>query len=269
MDSAEGTTESAEAPATETAGLEVPADETAPPATGEQTEDEGFAPLDIGSLPEDQQEIAKTIERQFKSAMTRARQSDSEKLREAQEAMELAERLNDPEKALDALNELAAKHGFSQESADEPVEVPGEEPDETSKRLQELSEAEERRAAKEAESERENRISLIAEHIEDGLEGYASELGVDQVPEDNEELITFAAIANPGSDRLPNVERAVELVQAVEAAAVQRFISKKAGQTPGPDTSGEGSGISQEDMSNDKARRSAAEKVAARHFADA
>lgn len=271
MDPADGRAESTETPETETPAPEVAGGEEAPAAEA-STEDEGFqSPLKIDSLPEDQREIATQLERQFKSAYTRARQTESEKVRGAEEALALAERLNDPETALDALNELAERHGFSSEDGDDEDEIPGDDeaPDEVEARLARLADAEEQRAEREAEEDRTRRVQVIHDHIEDGLESLAEELGVDEIGEDVAELVTYAALANPADTGLPDVERATEMVKSIQAQAVQDFLARKGGQKPGPDSSGSGSGISQEDLSTEQGRNEAADAIAARHFASA
>lgn len=103
------------------------------------------------------------------------------------------------------------------------------------------------------------RVRVVKQHVDDGIKSYG-----DDVSEDTRELLTFTALSNRGEGGLPDIERAVELVQAHDAAVIDRFIKSKQGEDA-PDLSG-GSGIAVEDTSTEAGRLKAAERIAAKHL---
>lgn len=247
------------------------ADPGAPAATPEQPPSpEGQAddgPFRLEDVPDEVRPHAERLQAQFKAALTRARQEDRAPLAEAKEALELHRRLNgdDQDDALAALNELAEKLGFEPNGEPQPQVQPTEAeldklPPEVRERLEQV---EELRAAEEKRRNQE-RVRILREHVKDGLKPLAAEDGT--IDENRERLATLASLAVKNEQtQLPDVAQAVELVQAIEAAAVQRFIDGQRNKPPAPDPEGSG-GVSKPDTSSERSTLEAMEKIADRHF---
>lgn len=229
------------------------------PAAAETAEDNVFR---IEDVPEGEaREHVERLQRQFQAALSRARQEDRSQIADQMEAIRLFERLNDPEQVEDVLNELADKHGLEPVPPTETTPAEGEE--NLTPEQREIKERLERMETAEQERRQERLVARLREHVREGIEKLADENG--NVDPTRERLATFAALSQKGEDGLPDVAHAVELVEAVEAAAIQRFIASKSGSAPAPDASGS-TGIPQVDTSTEKGRMEAAMKIAGRHL---
>jgi len=208
-------------------------------------------PFRLEDVPEEAREHVERLQRQMQSTLSRARARDKEKVQAAEDALALVDALNDDETAADTLRDLASRLNMTVAEAREMVE--GEQHDDGLKKdVEELKSREDKRLQDE-------RVRVVKQHVEEGIERYG-----DDISDDTRELLTFTALSNRGEGGLPDIERAVELVQAHDAAVIDRFIKSKQGEDA-PDLSG-GTGIAAEDTSTEAGRLRAAEAIAARHL---
>jgi hypothetical protein len=238
-------------------------------AGAEPTEDEpGYqAPIDIDSLPEDQQEFARSLEKRFKAEYSRKTAALAEQ--GSLKGFDLYKALEDPQTQEHAFEQLAKALGYTL-TGDEEVEarVPEEAPDAEPEagaaedspirdpRVDDL--LEERRA-----EARERQRSAIKSHIDSNLETYAESLGLDELPGAiADEIRTRALAMTPGQDGLPRVGAAIEAFEAAKEAAIELYLESKRAETP--DVDGEAA-VEQLDTSTEAGRLRAAEAVAARH----
>lgn len=256
----ESPTPSPEAAATET---ETPAAEETPSADNEDV-------FRLADVPEDVRPHAERLQKQMQAALSRARAEDAEKVQRAERALELVDALNDPDNARSTLQELASRLGMTVAEAEQAVaEATGEEGAEESdleKQVRELREAEEQRQTQAEKEANARRAALAKEHVEDALDDLADARGVDELDPNEEELVTLASVARRGADGLPDAKRAVELVEAIRAAAVDEYLKakRKDAGDPAPAVAGS-TGTGQHDTSTERGRLDAANKIAARH----
>lgn len=261
-----------------TATAEPPATPAAPAAS---TETPGFdTPFRLEEVPEEYREHVERYINSTRPAVTRAFQTAAEQRQAAQDALELAQRLESPDTAYEALTSLLSAHGL--ELSEEDWELaqrlrdgynPDDEPEggqedtpSWARRLIERAEAEDA-AAEEAE-ELEARQALRT-HVDTALAARAKQHGYgetrDDLPEPIRNAIAAVAAVQPtGQDGLPNMEGAQELFDAAVALEVNRILKAK---TPDPVPDGGGPGERRIDVKDQNQRLALAEEVAARAMA--
>lgn len=263
-------------PGSEGGEAEAPAAGTdAGPTTGSEGEGEpsgGDEVFRLEDVPDEVRPHAERLQRQMQATLSRARAQDREEFAAQREAIQMWERLNDPDQAGEALEELADRLGYEPAGARQVAEAAqngsgGEstelelppELQEKLARVDQLSEAEQKRVHNE-------RVRIVREHVEEGVKQLAGDDG--EVPVNAGELARYAALAIRREDGLPGVDRAVELIRAVEADAVSRYVEelKRRAENPSADASG-GTGVSQVDTSTVEGRLAASERIAQRHLA--
>jgi hypothetical protein len=210
-------------------------------------------------------------------AVTRAFQTAAEQRQAAQEALELAERLESPETAYDALSTVLGRYGLElTEEAWEQAQSggeyePGEEPGaELPEEVQYLIERERQREADEESAAQDAARQAIRQSVNEHLTGLAQKRygGEDathvDVPEPiRNSLAAFAAVLPPGEDGLPNMTAAQEQFDAAVALEVERVIRSK---TPTPPPAGGAPGERRMDVKDPKDRYAMADEIASRHF---
>lgn len=237
-------------------------------ASSEDT-DEVFRLEDV---PEELRPHAERLQKQFQATLTRNRQQDRQQVQQAEQAMQLVEALNDPDPSnrratFEALAdrigyEAASEVASAAEEADEdPLKDLPEAVRERLSQVDELRQADERRKADE-------RRRIVQEHVDDALDGLAENRDGEDLDENVERLVTLAALASPEQSGLPDVKQAIELLEAVEAAAVDRYVAQKrreAEENGSPQTDGS-TGVEQADTSTPDGRLRKAMAIAARHL---
>jgi hypothetical protein len=262
MDSDQGRVET-EAPTDDP--VETPAPEAAAATPAEPAADESplEAPFKLEDAPEDVREYLQRMDRQYKAEFTRKTQelgrerSEFEQERDrVKEALDLQARLSgDEDTALETLNELAERLGFEPNGQDDQQ---ARQPDPTDELRQRL----ERIEAGKAEEQLGNQRQLIRDHVEDAIDemvGDGPKLG-----DVEREVIIGTAFALPAKGGLPDMEGAIVRFEALEAAAVERYLKSKGGSSielPG------GSGVEEFDTSTDAGRLAMANQIAERRLA--
>jgi hypothetical protein len=261
---------------------ETPAPETSPetqaPAPEASTDAPGIdTPFRLEEVPEEYRPHVERYINATRPAVTRAFQSAAEQRQAAQEALELAERLESPDTAYDALVSVLGRYGLElpEEAWEqalngdeyEPGEEPGAELPEEVKYL--IERERQREAAEEAESQDAARQAIrttVNEHLTDlARKRYGGDEATHaDVPEPiRNSLAAFAAVLPAGTDGLPNMKAAQEQFDAAVALEVERVIRAK---TPTPPPAGGGPGERRMDVKNEKDRYAMADEIAARHF---
>ncbi len=237
--------------------------ETPPEAATDQPEFE--APFKLEDVPEEYRGDVERYVKQTQAAFTRKTMELAE-IRSKfdgvdEELIPYLKRLNDDD-AEDAINELADKFGLVPADVEAAIEQAPEPSDELATRVEQL----EAKDAKEAEAAQADKIR---QHVFEGIDLYAKEIGVDEIPEPVAKQLIANSLALPArSDGMPDIGAAVENWKQAEAAvrdqAVQAYLASKEGDSP--DLSGS-SGVQQFDTSTDKGRLEKANAIAERALA--
>lgn len=212
--------------------------------------------------------------KQLQGDYTRKTQELAAQRREAQQAIDLMTRLQDEESRDQAFGELLESLGM--ELADDEPDTPdtgtglqegGDDP--TTRRLAEL---EARLAAREAAEQqaaeaqaRAQREGQVLEHVDQALDGYAEQQGVEELdPRQRRAILAFAAASAPDEHGMPDMQGAIAEYEAMVAGAVQHYLASK--QVATPDASGS-SGQPNVDLRDEKSRLAMANAIAERALA--
>lgn len=223
-------------------------------------------PFNINEVPEDVRSHVEKYANQLKSAYSKKTAELAEQRidSDTQSQLELLARLKG-EDGLDALNELADALGY------EPAESEGEPEPEAEATDDEQSELEQLREKiakiEEADQARSNEAAeqQVQDAVLDGIEEYADERGLDELPEPVVKALMLTGLSVPYKDGLPDMSRAVEVYQEAQQAELKLYLDAvKAKSESGVDTSGS-SGVEKVDLSDRRTRLDAANRVAARH----
>lgn len=234
--------------------------------SGEGTSDgdQGFtAPFDINEVPEGVREHVERYAKQLQGEFTRKTQALPPK-----KVLDLVGRLQG-DHALDALNELAAELGYEPTDGGGEGEgdegAAGEEPESTGNEALDEARAEIRQLRERLDSrDTAEATEARREHILDGLDDYANELGVEDLPEQVTRQIMVNALGMPEKDGKPDMEGAIQAWKDAEQAAIEAYVASK--DVDPLDTSGS-SGVGKHDLTTPEGRLKAANAVAERTHA--
>lgn len=254
-----------------------PAAPDAPPAEASEFE----APFRLEDVPIEYRDHVERYINTTRPHVTRAFQSAREVEQAAQEALELADAINSPDTAFEVLRDTLDNFGIeltediwaeaqASQSAGAGADdsVPGLEPS-TDPNVQFLVERERARMAAEAESAEQAESARLRDTVQSHLSGLAEGRGYgdghDAVPSEiSNAVAAFAAVLPYTNDGLPNTQGAQEMLEAVEARAVQDFLKRKQPDVP---PEGGGPGERRADIRNTQDRLRLASDVAARAMA--
>ena len=239
-------------------------------SAGDSEGGEGFeTPFNINEVPEAVREHVERYANQLKSAYSRktAELAESNRVDDGtRERLSLLERL-EGEDGLDALNELAEALGYEEAGEIEEGEEPSEgELDPREKALEELrAEIAELKGAEQSRQSAQQ-SEAIQDRVLAGIDDYASERGVEELPEDVVKALMLTALSVPyGDDGLPDMGTAVEVYQAAQQAELGLYLeSVKARSGDAPELSGS-SGVEKPDFTDRRTRLDHANRLAARH----
>lgn len=269
----DGTEEPAGQPA-ETPAPEPAAAETSPPPAA-STEHDLNTPFRLEEVPEEYREHVERYINATRPSVTQAFQEAARQRQEAQEAIELAQRLESPETARDALSTLLERYGLELDDetwaeatgAASGGELEPEYDDEPAwaRRIRERQEAEDRQA--EVQAEEEARQTLRS-HMNKAFAARAAEHGYGDGHSDlpdpiRNSIAALASVLPAGPDGLPNAEGAQEMFDAAVGLEVERILRSK---TPDPVPAGGGPGERRIDVTDPKDRLALSEEIAARAF---
>lgn len=255
------------------------ADQAGGPDT--QNGDQGFeAPFALDDVAEEYRGDVERYVKQTQGAFTRKTMELAEERRRVASMADLESRLGSEETRQEALQELLGRYDLELQIDGDEGEAGYEtgEPG-SDEQLEELPpwarQLIERDRERDAERQREqtergraDTESRIETHVNGELDGYRQKAYAESEtlpPEVHDALLGFGMVLPAQADGLPNMTAAVELLESIEAAAVQRFVNSKRTATL-PATRTGSSGTERPDLSNDQERLKRANAVAARHL---
>lgn len=229
------------------------AEETSAPegteAPAEDATDESFTTFNIADVPEEYRPHVEQIHRQLQSDYTKKRQSEAERVRQAESALAFVDALQSEEQRADALKQIADAFGpeavldalgFEIDDPDAPdvgqaTELDDVDTDDPIARLEAQIHAlqaereverQQQQTAQEQQQEQEL-LDRIDEHVTSEIDALTSIHG--EISEDEEELIVGHALANlpPDANGMPQIRKAYESLNGVWNARQKRWAKSK------------------------------------------
>ncbi len=236
------------------------------------------APFKLEDVPEEYRHHVEHYIARTRPAVTSAFQEASQVRAAAEEALQYVDALNSPDTAYEVLRDTLDEYGIeltediwaaAQQASgqDEPGDAEHLQPnDPTLKYLVEREQA--REAAEQAERDQAE-SARARQHVQSHLSALAEARGYGEdatsVPSEiSTAVAAFAAVLPYSPDGQPNMQGAQEMLEALEAKAVQDYLARKQPeQVPG----GGGAGERRADLSDPKQRFALAEEIAQRAMA--
>lgn len=226
------------------------------PQDGDQPDDEDaeasfLDAYDLGEVPEEARPVAEAAVKRLQAAYTKQRQSDTEAVREAQQAQLIVDGLADPQRAPAILQALGVSTEIGEEEDDEFAFA---DPNDRIDALE--AELRQRDQLAEAEGRVQAENALVTEQIE-ALE---DELQAEFTDEEVGLLYMYASEYRDAQGN-PDVKAAHKVLDAIAATAQQRLIKSKG---RAPRRMGKGAVADRQvDRDNPQERRAAMERAAA------
>ena len=253
---------------------------TTPAATDVDPAADLGASFKLDDVPEEYREHVERYVRMTHGAFTRKSQTVAQQRKEAEAAIALQAKLNDPETRDEALRELLSTSGWSvmedeptaasataeveEGTTPEPAAAVTTDPD-LAARIEKIEQAQAAATAAQAAEQREEYLDAVQDVIDEGMEELRSELGLDDVPAHVKELVLGFAKQLPAVEGLwPDMKGAAARYQELRAAEIQAYVATKRA----PDVNAAGSaGTPKFNPKDRKERLAAMEAIAGRHSA--
>jgi hypothetical protein len=233
-------------------------------------------PFSLDAVPEELREHVGRLAKQLQADYTRKTMSLADQRKALQAQIDLEERLANEDTRNEALQELLGRYDLELDLGDEDEdgEEEGEgfdpeallDDEDLPEEVKYLLEQEKRREEQAEQEAQQKALDGLRTHVSTALEGFreANYPAQDSLPAIvNDTLLGLGMYLPAREDGLPDMEAAATMLEAVEAAAVQRFIDSKK-DAPLPATRTGSSGTDKPDLSSDQARLAIANKVAER-----